>query len=289
MTPSAPPRMPTFTVVTACRNAAPYIEATVASVLDQDAVRDGRCALQYLVCDGASTDDTMARLRAFSGRNLTVVSEPDGGLYAALAKALPRATGDYVAYLNAGDLLHPGAFGIALECFALPGVDWLTGYAVTLNERSQVTACTLPFRYRRDLIGCGAYGRWLPFIQQESTLWRRTLHDTVDFARLATFRYAGDAYLWSRFATVTALHVVRGQIGGFRIHRGQLSENRAAYHAEQRSFSRPPGLGDRLRAAADRALWAMPQRLSGRIADRSTLIVYDHAEQRWRHAPYLNP
>lgn len=281
--------MTSFTVVTACRNAARYIDETVTSVLQQSIFTSGRSQLQYLVYDGASTDDTVARLRPYERHGVTVVSEPDGGLYSALAKALPRATGDYVAYLNAGDFLNPHGLGIAEDCFALPGVDWLTGLSVTYNERSQLTACSLPFRYLPGLIACGAYGQTLPFIQQESTVWRRSLHATIDFAVLSRLRYAGDAYLWSRFATVAALHVVRGHIGGFRIHRGQLSENLPAYLREQQSFSRPMTALDRLRCVRERVLMALPQRVSGTVADRSTLILYDHARQTWRKTPYMNP
>jgi glycosyltransferase involved in cell wall biosynthesis len=281
--------MKTFTVVTACRNAARYIDETVTSVLEQTIFTSGQSQLQYLVYDGASTDDTVARLRPYERHGVTVVSEADGGLYSALAKALPQATGDYVAYLNAGDFLNPAGLGIAEECFALSGVDWLTGLSVTYNERSQLTACSLPFRYRRELIACGAYGQVLPFIQQESTVWRRSLHATVDLAFLSRLRYAGDGYLWSRFATAAPLHVVRGHIGGFRIHRGQLSENLPEYFREQRSFSRPITTLDRLRCVRERLLMALPQRVSGTLADRSTLILFDHAEQAWRKAPYLNP
>jgi glycosyltransferase involved in cell wall biosynthesis len=281
--------MTSFTVVTACRNAARYIDETVTSVLEQSIFTSGQGTLQYLVYDGASTDDTLARLRPYERHGVTVVSEADGGLYSALAKALPQATGDYVAYLNAGDFLNPQGLGIAADCFALPGVDWLTGLSVTYNERSQLTACSLPFRYLPELIACGAYGRPLPFIQQESTVWRRSLQDTVDFAVLSRLRYAGDAYLWSRFATAASLHVVRGHIGGFRIHRGQLSENLQEYRREQRSFSRPMTVLDRLRCVRERLLMALPQRVSGTVADRSTLILYDHALQTWRKTPYLNP
>src|SRR5436190_23887159 len=101
--------MPKFTIVTACRNAARYIEETVQSVLSQSVFVSGRCELEYLVCDGASDDGTLDVLQPYEGQGVTVVSERDGGFYQALAKGLQRATGDYVAYLNAGDFLHPAA------------------------------------------------------------------------------------------------------------------------------------------------------------------------------------
>jgi glycosyltransferase involved in cell wall biosynthesis len=281
--------MAKFTVVTACRNAARYIEETVESVLQQTVFRSGQCELEYLVYDGASTDDTLKRLRPYESRGVKLVSEPDGGLYAALAKGLQQASGDYVAYLNAGDFYHPGGLSIAAECFELPGVDWLTGYSVTYNERSQLTRCLLPFRYQRRLLQCGAYGTLLPFVQQESTVWRRTLHACVDFERFAALRFAGDAYLWRCFSEAAELCIVRGHIGGFRIHKGQMSESLESYLREQRTFSRPITLADRWHAAAERVLRVLPERVSARLADRSTLVLFDHARQAWRRTPDLKP
>ncbi len=274
--------MAKFTVVTACKNAARYIEETVNSVLSQSVFRSGRCELEYLVCDGASTDGTLELLRAYEAHGVTVTSEPDSGIYAALAKGLQRATGKYVAYLNAGDFYHPAGLGIAAECFELPEVDWLTGYAVVYNDRSQLTSCSLPFRYRRRLFECGAYGTLLPYhVQQESTIWRRSLQSCVDFQFLQKLRLAGDAYLWKCFASVTELCIVRGHIGGYRVHRGQLSERVSEYRNELRSFSRAPSLIDRMQCVADRLFWEAPERVKFR-GNRSTTIVYDHAREAWR-------
>lgn len=272
--------MAKFTVVTACRNAARYIGETVESVLAQAVFRAGRCELEYLVCDGASTDGTLELLRPFESRGVRVVSAPDAGFYDALAKGLQRATGDYVAYLNAGDLLHPAGLAIAAECFELPGVDWLSGYGAVFSDSGQLTSCWLPYRYRRALFASGAYGLRLPFVQQESTVWRRRLHDSVDFAALRGLRYAGDAYLWRCFATVAQLHVVRGLIGGFRIHAGQISERMREYREELRGFSRAATPAERLQCVTDRALWWAPEQVKLR-ANRDTLLRYDHARGAW--------
>ncbi len=281
--------MAKFTVVTACKNAARYIEETVNSVLSQSVFRSGQCELEYLIHDGASTDGTLELLRPYERHGVTLVSEPDAGLYSALANGLQRATGDYVAYLNAGDFFNSAGLGIAAECFELPRVEWVTGYSVTYNDRSQLTRCSLPFRYRRQLIQCGAYGTLLPFIQQESTVWRRSLHSSVDFQFLSTLRYAGDAYLWRCFSTIAELCVVRGHIGGFRIHKGQISENLEGYLRELKTFSRPISIVDRMHCVSERVLRVMPERISKSLADRSMLILYDHTRQEWRRVPYLNP
>ncbi len=277
--------MAKFSVITACRNAKPYIEETVRSVLAQSAFRSGANQLEYLVCDGASTDGTLEVLQKYQDR-VDVVSRPDAGFYDALAKGLQRATGDYVAYLNAGDYLHAEGLSVAADCLALPGVDWLTGYAVTYNDRSQVTRSSLPFRFRSRLFECGAYGTLLPALQQESTVWRRSLQSGVDFDFLGELRYAGDGYLWKCFAARAEAVVVRAQIGGFRIHHGQISGDLAEYRRELASFCRAPSAAERLQCLADRFLWAMPERVRGVLASQSPLIVYDHAGQAWRGVNY---
>lgn len=249
-------------------------------MLAQSAFRSGSCELEYLVFDGASTDGTLELLRPYEAHGVSIASEPDAGFYSALAKGLQRASGEYVAYLNAGDVLHPGGLSIAVECFGLPGVDWLTGYTAVSNERSQITHCGLPYRYRRNLFACGAYGTVLPFLQQESTAWRRKLHAAVDFGFLGGLRYAGDSYLWRCFASASELYIARGLIGSFRVHHGQISERKDAYRRELASFSRSPTLQERAQALADRALWAAPERVKA-LANRSSMIGYDHGRQAW--------
>jgi len=103
-----------FSVITPCRNAAAHIAETAASVLGQSALRDGD-ELEYIVCDGGSTDGTLEALRALAAPAMRVISEPDGGMYDALARGLRLATGDVVAYLNAGDYYHPHAFRAVRE------------------------------------------------------------------------------------------------------------------------------------------------------------------------------
>src|SRR5690349_3953356 len=97
-------KISSITIVTPCRNAERYIARTVESILRQTAVQSGRVKLQYIVCDGASTDGTVEVVRKMCGSEATIISEPDRGMYDALGKGLKRATGDVVAYLNAGDI-----------------------------------------------------------------------------------------------------------------------------------------------------------------------------------------
>jgi len=100
MTPSTSPRI---TVVTVCRNSAASIERTLQSVLAQD-----YADFEYVVVDGASADGTLEILHRHAGRIATLVSEPDRGVYDAMNKAVRLARGEYLLFMNAGDVFAAG-------------------------------------------------------------------------------------------------------------------------------------------------------------------------------------
>lgn len=90
-----------ISIITACRNSASTVRRTMESVLAQENVD-----YEHIVVDGASTDGTAEVVRAYARPGLTVVSEPDNGLYDALNKGIRLATGDVVGILNADDVFE---------------------------------------------------------------------------------------------------------------------------------------------------------------------------------------
>jgi glycosyltransferase involved in cell wall biosynthesis len=270
-----------FSVVTPCRNAEKYIGETIESVLSQTALRRGSSELQYIVCDGASEDATAHVVESFRSARVKLFSGPDRSMYDALAKGLAQVTGDVVSYLNAGDLYEPHAFDAVEDLFRKPGVQWLTGLNVRRNEASQIVRVSLPFRYRRRLFEKGCYAQILPFVQQESTFWSRSLLEEIDLTRLATFRYAGDYYLWLRFSRHCELHIVETHLGSFRVHRGQLSSNRGKYLEEVASMTAPPSFADRALAALDRFVWLAPPPVKAQL-NPGRVHRFDHRREEWR-------
>ncbi|MEO0309642.1 MAG: glycosyltransferase, partial [Gloeomargarita sp. DG02_3_bins_56] len=63
-----------FTIITPCYNAAEYLPETLASVLNQTAVRSGQVELEYLVQDGGSSDGTLELLKSYHHPNLYIHS-----------------------------------------------------------------------------------------------------------------------------------------------------------------------------------------------------------------------
>jgi len=236
--------MKKISLITPCFNAEKYIEETIHSVVNQTALTSGTISLEYIFCDGGSKDKTVETIensiRKISAPNYSfqVYSEKDNGMYEALSKGLKKVTGDYCAYINAGDFYAPYAFDIIGEIFENENIQWLTGSRVHYNEKSQVISMRTPLRYRKLFIRKGFYGLILPYIQQESTFWKSELNGLLDHSRLSALKMAGDYYLWHCFAAKADLFVVESYLAGFKIQKGQKSENHSEYQKEVSQFIR---------------------------------------------------
>lgn len=61
--------------------------------------------IEYIVIDGASTDGSIAIIKKYIAKINFWVSEQDKGIYNAMNKGIRKATGDYVMFVNSGDLI----------------------------------------------------------------------------------------------------------------------------------------------------------------------------------------
>lgn len=85
-------------IITAVRNGVAAITPTLRSVREQNFPN-----VEHIVIDGASTDGTLEILEQEERHIAFLRSGRDLGVYDAFNKGLLLATGDVVAYLNAGD------------------------------------------------------------------------------------------------------------------------------------------------------------------------------------------
>ena len=93
--------LPKISVVTICCNAEDQIEKTIESVVSQDYP-----AIEYIIIDGASTDQTLDKIKKYLSKINVFISEPDQGLYDAMNKGLRSASGVYILFMNAGDTFY---------------------------------------------------------------------------------------------------------------------------------------------------------------------------------------
>ena len=93
-------KMTKISVVTVCYNAQDTIEKTIKSVVEQDDTD-----FEYLIQDGVSSDRTTDIVAKYQKQyEIKLVSEKDQGLYDAMNKAVKRSTGEYILFLNSGDV-----------------------------------------------------------------------------------------------------------------------------------------------------------------------------------------
>ena len=92
---------PKFSIITITYNAANCLEKTIRSIINQSYSN-----IEYLIIDGASADDTVDIIKRYEANVFYWMSEPDRGLYDAMNKGLQLSTGEYVWFINAGDLLY---------------------------------------------------------------------------------------------------------------------------------------------------------------------------------------
>ncbi len=106
--------MQKFSIITVTYNAAEVLERTIRSVITQSYDK-----LEYIIVDGGSTDGTLEIINRYASEDdrIRYISEPDNGIYEAMNKGIQMATGDYIAFMNAGDLYHDEKVILDVEGF----------------------------------------------------------------------------------------------------------------------------------------------------------------------------
>lgn len=101
--------MPTISVVIPAYNAEQTILETIDSVLQQTLTD-----FELIVIDDGSTDQTVEFVRRIQDPRLKVFSHCNGGLPVARNRGIARASGDYIAFLDADDLWTPDKLELQL-------------------------------------------------------------------------------------------------------------------------------------------------------------------------------
>ncbi|MCJ8166402.1 glycosyltransferase [Pontibacter sp. E15-1] len=91
---------PRVTIVTAVYNGAAYLEQTILSILSQTYKN-----IEYIIIDGGSSDSTLDIIKKYDDRISFWISEPDKGIYDAWNKAILLATGEWIAFVGADDVV----------------------------------------------------------------------------------------------------------------------------------------------------------------------------------------
>ncbi len=101
---------PLITIITATYNAEKFLPATLDSI----------CKLKYkniewIIVDGASTDHTIDIIKSRPDIISKWISEPDEGIYDAWNKGISISSGDWIAFIGAGDCYSENALNDYLD------------------------------------------------------------------------------------------------------------------------------------------------------------------------------
>lgn len=91
-----------ITIVTINLNNKDGLKRTIESVVNQTFFDK----VEYVIIDGSSTDGSVDVIKEYDDNIAYWCSEPDGGIFPAMNKSIEHINGDYVLYLNSGDILN---------------------------------------------------------------------------------------------------------------------------------------------------------------------------------------
>ncbi len=126
-------------IITICYNAVDHIDETIRSVVMQEH-RD----IEHIVIDGGSTDGTRTKIERYREVIALYVSEPDKGVYDAMNKGLRAATGDVIAFVNAGDMIaHRSCVSEMVNAFATSDAEAIYGDAYMVDSARHQKGCAV--------------------------------------------------------------------------------------------------------------------------------------------------
>ena len=88
-----------FSIIVVCLNPGEKLNQTLDSILSQT-----YGDFEVIVKDGGSRDGSLESMR--SDERIQIYQEPDHSIYEAMNQAVTHVTGDYILFLNCGDLFH---------------------------------------------------------------------------------------------------------------------------------------------------------------------------------------
>jgi glycosyltransferase involved in cell wall biosynthesis len=215
---------PTISIITPSLNQGDFIEKTLLSVLSQEYPN-----LEYLVVDGGSSDKTLKILEKYN-QKIKWISERDRGQTDAINKGLKMTSGSIVGYLNADDLLAPGALWKTAEIFSThQDAMWLIGRCNIIDEYDQVSRGSIT-SYKNLLLHVSSFPTLVitNYISQPATFWRRCLIDEFGLFD-ETLHYVMDYEYWLKLYSKYPPFLTPAYLASFRVH--QHSKTTAKGHS----------------------------------------------------------
>jgi glycosyltransferase involved in cell wall biosynthesis len=231
------------TVVTPVFNGMPWLPESIGSVARQRPDVE----VEHLVYDGGSTDGSVEWLRDNASLAYEAIIGPDEGQTDALAKGFAMATGDIFTWLNADDVLEPGALRRVVDIFtANPQLVMVTAASLIIDTQGAITGA-IPVPPLATFDGL----RSLPAVPSQPA----TFFSAEAYRRAGgldrRYDFAMDLDLWLRLARIGPIHALPTEVlARFRVHPSAKSTAQAGATArEDLRIRRRYGASPRSKAA----------------------------------------
>ena len=236
-------------IITISFNQAAFLPACIDSILGQDYPD-----LEYIVVDAGSTDGSREILRKYGSRVTRVILESDNGPGEGLNKGFRSAAGEVFGYINADDLLLPGAVRRVTEVFSCHAeIDIVCGNGYQINEAGQRERNIYSTEWNLTAYAYGACN-----IVQQATFFKRDIFWKAGGFNVSN-RICWDGELLVAMSLVGAKFIkIPDFLGAFRIYRHSitgsgLQKSKAFQDATQqiaeRILGRSPTRGDKALSA----------------------------------------
>ena len=211
---------PRVSIVTPSYNQGQFLEQTILSVLNQDYGN-----IDYMLVDGASSDNSRKIIEKYANRLAWWVSEPDSGQPEAVNKGWSRAKGEIIGWLNSDDLLLPDTVSRFVKAFEEhPEAGIVFGDAYSIDAEGQI-------------FNLMTFGDWnlknlmaFDIICQPAVLIRREVLEKAGFLE-QDLHYLMDHHLWLRLSKLAPMIYLPGPAAAAR------------YHAEAKNVAAGAGFG----------------------------------------------
>ena len=261
-----------ISMVTLSFNQGRFLESAIRSVVDQQGVD-----LDYIVVDPGSTDDSRSIIERYQDQLSHAVYERDDGPADGLNHGFARASGQIYGFLNADDLLRPGALAKVAQAFEQnPDADIISGNGHILDADGATIR-----RMYSDRFSLWGYLYGGAVLLQQSTFFRASAFEAAGGFNVDN-RTCWDGELWLDMALAGKRFQRANDFwSGFRVYGGTITSGihgnddyRRAYDRDRRRMflkargRLPGGLKDRGQRIAARVVkWGTnPVALSARLA-----------------------